>query len=139
MTTTRLEITNRRLWAAVHDVFGRLPGHVRERLGRANLTLISDGEHPTLKARGAAAMCERLPGGQQRIFLSPSLAQESNERIANVVAHEALADRSQSFFAEDQCVARAISDFGKRYGSIKAGLPDSIGLIDPTIASDNYA
>jgi hypothetical protein len=82
LTTTKLEISNQKLHAAVHHVYNRLPANVRAQLDTANLALIADVPHAVTKgAVGALGMCERLPGGRQTIFLAPRLAHESDEKV----------------------------------------------------------
>ena len=88
VSTTRLEISSPRLLAAVHYVHARLPAGVRARLEQANLVLITDAPNAALKAKGAQGMCARYDNGTQTIYLSPSLASQSDEIVANVIAHE---------------------------------------------------
>jgi hypothetical protein len=82
---TRLEISDRRIHATVHHVWGHLPAAALERLSKAQLELISDGPCPELG--GALGICLHWPN-RKRIYLAPSLGRESWEKIALVVAHE---------------------------------------------------
>jgi Zn-dependent protease with chaperone function len=86
MTTTKLEIANGRLHAAVHHVFDRLPSSAKARLARANLVRITDAPYrfPGMKI----AVCARYADGSQEIYLSPGLARLTDEEVLNIIAHE---------------------------------------------------
>jgi hypothetical protein len=86
MSTTRLEITNARLHAAVHYVWERLPAHVRAAMGPGRLVLVTD--RPTNMPPLKMAMCATFGDGRREIFLTANLATQSEEEIAFAVAHE---------------------------------------------------